>query len=99
MQPHDDKTRVAVMEDGSIRTLTFEEWQPIDPSAYVLEAGAWCVAKEDDAYYFVTLDGRVDIYDEETGACVQEAAGVDQEAHDAYWRIEAAAEEAERRSE
>lgn len=75
MPVHKHETKTAVMEDGSTRTLTFEEWQPYEPSSYSHEEGSWCVAAEDDAYYFVAESGRVDIHDEESGICIQFGAG------------------------
>lgn len=83
---------VAVVIDGTVRTLTFEEWQHYEPSNYCWEAGAWCVSEEDDSLYFVSEDGRVDLHDPETFACLQESAGVTQAEYDRYWDQQAAEE-------
>ena len=92
-------THVAVMGDGSRRTLTREERQYVEPSAYCHEAGWWCVADEDDRLYFVSDDGRVDLHDADTFACLQESAGVLRDVHDAYWREQAETAEARRRAQ
>lgn len=75
--------------DGATVTLTFEEWQYVEPSAYAWEAGAWCSSDEDDYLYFVSEDGRVDRHDAETFACLKESAGVTQAEHERYWREQA----------
>ena len=71
--------------DGTVRTLTFEERQYYEPSNYCYEEGSWCVSDEDDRLYFVSEDGRVDLHDADTFACIRESAGLTQEAHDAYY--------------
>lgn len=80
---------VARMEDGSTRTLTRDERQYVEPANYCHEAGWWCTSDEDDRLYFVSDDGRVDLHDAETMACMQESAGVTDAAYDAYWREQA----------
>lgn len=83
---------VAHLHNGTLVTLTREERQQVEPSAYAHEAGWWCVTDDDDRLYFVSDDGRVDLHDPDTFACLEEAVGVTDAARDAYWREEAAAE-------
>ena len=99
MAPMKAGDTVAAVIDGTVRTLTFEEWQYVEPSNYCHEAGAWCVSDEDDNLYFVSEDGRVDLHDADTFACIRESAGLTQKAHDAYWEQQARQDEIRREFE
>lgn len=66
---------LAYMEDGTIRNLTTFEEQREEPAMRAYEHGVWATATEDGAYYFVSITGRVDVHDEETGECVRFGAG------------------------
>ena len=93
MQPLKAGDTIAARIDGAAVTLTTEERQHIEPSAYCHEAGWWCFSTDDeDTLYFVSDDGRIDRHDPETFACIEESVGVTQERNDAYWRDEAEAE-------
>ena len=92
MQPLKAGDTIAARIDGAAVTLTTEERQYVEPSAYCHEAGWWCVSDEDDWLYFVSDDGRVDRHDAEDFACLEEGVGSTEAAWEEYWRDQAEAE-------